>query len=64
VDTYCNNADAVWGNLMYWPLEYGNDPSDYFISSKDIDMNTSHIDSQAENVAYFHKHYPNNFKAM
>jgi hypothetical protein len=63
-DIYCSNSDKVWGNLYYWVLEGHSTPEDYFISSTDIDMLTQPINSQGENAAYFHAHYPTYFKDM
>jgi len=61
-DFYCTWVDKVMGNLYDWSLPVGSGPEDYFISSKDIEMKTTPINSQGENVAYFHVHFPNNFK--
>ena len=58
-DIYCDPADAVWGNLMYWPV--GENINDYFISNDDLYGGSSFIQSQGENVMYFQTEYPDNF---
>lgn len=58
-DIYCEESDAVYGNIMYWPV--GTDIEDYFASTDDIEMTTGDIDSQAENIMYFHVNYPDAF---
>ena len=64
-DIYCNPNDTDEGNIMYWISDYpGTPPWMYFISDYDIEMNTSPINSQGENAAYFHTHYPSRFKNM
>lgn len=64
-DIYCKSSDAGMGNIMYFVSETpGKPPSWYHISSADIEMNTPPINSQGENAAYLHAHYPNNFKDM
>jgi hypothetical protein len=58
-DIFCDDSDAVDGNLMYWP----NGPflDNYWISDTDKEMNTLPIDSQAENIVYYHTAWPNAF---
>lgn len=64
-DTYCDEADAVNGNLMWYLKMFpGHDPDDYFFSDADMEMSTSQIDSQAEHAAHFHTKKPYNFKSM
>jgi len=58
-DIYCDALDADWGNLMYWPN--GDDINDYFISNDDLYHATPTLESQGENVMYFHTEYPDNF---
>jgi len=58
-DPFCKTSDGNYGNLMYWPVS--NNLNDYWISDQDINHNTSTFDSQAENIVYFHNHYPNAF---
>jgi len=63
-NVYCNKSDAHMGNIMYWLRDWPGSPWDYSVSKDDIAMTTVPIDSQAENAAYLHTHYPNNFKGM
>lgn len=56
---YCDEDDADIGNLMYWPV--GTEVSDYWVSVDDIIMNTSPINSQAENMMFFNTWYPDAF---
>jgi len=64
-DIFCDEADAVNGNLMWYLKMFpGHDPEDYFFSDADMEMSTSPIDSQAEHAAHFHTVKPYNFKSM
>ena len=64
-DVYCDPTLNVWGNLMYFLDGNPDTPvSFYSLSDTDIEMNTSAIDSQAENIKYFHSNYPSNFRDM
>jgi len=58
-DIFCLESDAEWGNLMYWSV--GPELEDYWISDDDLEMSTEPIDSQAENIMYFHTNYPDAF---
>ncbi len=61
---FCSELDNVPYNLMYFALGTNGQPQDYYIGDDDIGMSSPTIDSQAENIAYFHTHYPYNFKDM
>lgn len=64
-DVYCHPSLNVWGNMMYFIDGSPDTPvSFYNISDMDIGMSTPSIDSQAENVSYFHSSCPLNFKDM
>lgn len=56
---YCDASDKTFGNLMYWPC--GTQVSGYWASVDDINMNTSPINSQAENIMYFNTYFPDAF---
>jgi hypothetical protein len=58
-DIFCLESDAEMGNLMYWPG--GTEVEDYWFSDEDLEMSTEPIDSQAENIMYFHTNYPDAF---
>jgi hypothetical protein len=58
-DIFCDESDAEWGNLMYWPM--GSGIEEYWFSDDDLEMSTGEIDSQAENIMYFHTNYPDAF---
>ena len=59
--SFCDEADRSWGNLMYWGVSGWNNPSDYWLSDYHWDTPATPIESQVENWSYFHEHYPNNF---
>ena len=58
-DIYCDESDAVDGNLMDWPNGIMID--NYWISDADLLMLTPEVDSQGENYWRFHTLYPNNY---
>lgn len=59
--SYCKESDANWGNLMYWGVAGWDDPEDYWLSDSGWENPNTPINSQIENLMYFHIHYPNNF---
>ena len=59
--SYCNKADATYGNLMWWSIEGWYDPEDYWLSDTGWEVPNTPINSQMENLQYFHIQYPNNF---
>jgi len=58
-DIFCLESDADLGNIMYWPI--GSNIDDYWISITDLEMLTPEIDSQGENIVFFHDYYPDAF---
>ncbi len=59
--SYCSKNDKQYGNLMYWGVQNWNDPEDYFLSDSGWETPNTPINSQIENLMYFHIGYPNNF---
>ncbi|HDS29852.1 MAG TPA: hypothetical protein ENN67_02285, partial [Firmicutes bacterium] len=59
--SYCNVADRKMGNLMYWGYAHLTQPHHYTLSDTNYENPVKPIDSQFENITYFHKNYPNNF---
>ncbi len=59
--SYCDEDDAEWGNLMYFGVSNWTQPYHYHLSDLNWENPEKPIQSQVENWAYFHAHYPNNF---
>jgi hypothetical protein len=60
-NSYCDQDDAEWGNLMYWQVSNWTHPYQYHLSDYHFDQPEKPIESQVENWTYFHKNYPDNF---